>query len=134
MSRARRHLQAVTLLPNALSNALDQRDLCPLFVLGQLVANLAAGKAALGRQVQVLERHILCGLLDTFDDNVLVLKLSRLGGHQAQHDLLAGSNVLKRLKATGAWRIELKVERVDVLMCEQVRRNGIVPPSKAYVE
>lgn len=134
MSRARCHLQTVTLLPNALGNVLDQRDLCPLFVLGQFVANLTAGKAALGRQVQVLERHILCGLVDTFDDNVLVLELSGLGGHQAQHDLLAGSNILERLKATGARRIELKVERVDILVRKQVRCNGIVTPSKAYVE
>ena len=107
MPRTRRHLQTLALLPNALGNALDQRDLRPLLVLGQLVANLAAGKAALGRQVQILERHVLSGFADALDDNILVLELCRLGGYQAQHDLLAGSDVLERLKAAGARRVEL---------------------------
>ena len=80
-SRTRRHLQTLALFPNALGNALDQRDLCPLFVLSQLVANLAAGKATLRRQIQVLERNILCSLVNTLNDGILILKLSGLGGH-----------------------------------------------------
>ena len=48
MSRTRRHLRTLLLLPDTLGNTLDQRDLRPLLVLGQLVANLTAGKAALG--------------------------------------------------------------------------------------
>ncbi len=124
MSHTRRHLRTLPLFPNALGNTLDQRDLCPLLVLGQLVANLAAGKATLRRQIQVLERNILCSLVNTLDDGVLVLKLSGLGGHQAQHDLLARGNVPQRLKTTGARRIELQVKRVDILVCEQVWRDG----------
>mgnify|MGYP000829878473 CR=1 FL=1 len=129
--RTRRHLQTLALFPNALGNTPDQRNLCPLLVLGQLIANLAAGKATLRRQIQVLERHVLCRLADALDDNILVLELCRLGGHQAQHDLLAGSNVLERLKTTGAGRVELQIERVNVLMRKQVRRDGVVAALKS---
>ena len=38
--------------------------------------------------------------------------------------------MLERLKATGARRIELKVERVDILVRKQVRCNGIVTTLK----
>ena len=64
--------------------------------------------------------------MNTLDDDILVLELGDLGGHQAQHDLLAGSNVPERLKTTGAGRIELQVECVDILVCEQVRCDGII--------
>ena len=65
MSRTRRHLQAVALLPNALGDALDQRDLCPLLVLGQLVANLAGGKStgSLVIKLQEISIHILYDLI-----------------------------------------------------------------------
>ena len=129
--RTRRRLRTASLFPDTLHNTLDQRNLCPLLVLGQLVANLAAGKATLRRQIQVLERHVLYRLADALDDGVFVLELCRLGGHQAQHDLLAGGNVLERLKATGTRRIELKIERIDVLVCEQVRRDGAIAALKS---
>ena len=124
MSRTRRHLQRVPLFPNTLGNTLDQRDLCPLLAFGQLVANLAAGKATLRRQIQILKRHVLCCLMNTLDGRVLVLELGCLGGHQTQHDLLTGRNVLERLKTTGARSVELQIERVNVLMRKQVRGDG----------
>ncbi len=57
--------------------------------------------------------------------------LCRLGGYQAQHDLLAGSDVLERLKAAGARRVELQIERIDILMCEQIRSDRVVAAFKS---
>ena len=74
MSRTRRHLRTVALLPNALGNALDQRDLCPLFVLGQFVANLAAGKAALWGKAEVVEWNVLRCFCDAGLYRFFVLK------------------------------------------------------------
>ena len=91
-------LRTAALLPDTLGNAPNQRNLCPLFVLGQLVADLAAGKATLGRQVQVLERHVLCGFADALDDNILVLKLSDLGGYMPSTTFLPGATYLSGSK------------------------------------
>ena len=64
--------------------------------------------------------------MNTLDDDILVLELGDLGGHQAQHDLLAGSNVPERLKTTGAGRVKLQVERIDILVRKQERCDGII--------
>ena len=56
------------LAPNLFGDFLDQSDFCPLFFFGELVANFAAGKAALRGKAQILkgERTLMplrCGPL-----------------------------------------------------------------------
>lgn len=53
--------------PHGLGNFLDQFELIPLFQLGQLVADLTGGKAALRTQAKTVERDILFCLMDAGD-------------------------------------------------------------------
>lgn len=56
--------------PHGLGNFLDQFELVPLFQLGQLVADLTGGKAALRTQAKTVERDILFCLMDAGDYKV----------------------------------------------------------------
>ena len=49
--------------PHGLGDFLDQFELVPLFQLGQLVADLTGGKAALRTQAKTVERDILFCLM-----------------------------------------------------------------------
>ena len=53
--------------PHGLGDFLDQFELVPLFQLGQLVANLTGGKAALRTQAKTVERDKLFCLMDAGD-------------------------------------------------------------------
>ena len=53
--------------PHGLGDFLDQFELVPLFQLGQLVADLTGGKAALRTQAKTVERDILFCLMDAGD-------------------------------------------------------------------
>ena len=52
------------LAPHVLGDGLDECDLGPLLVFGELVAFLGGGEAALGGQAQAVERSVLGGFLD----------------------------------------------------------------------
>src|SRR3954469_21522731 len=77
-------------------------ELGPLLVLGQQVALLGAGEAALRRQAELVERREFRRLFDTPLELVLALELAGLGRHDAQHDLLALREKTQRLEAAGA--------------------------------
>ena len=109
---------------------MDEGNLGPLLVLGELVAALAGGKAALGREAEVLKRHVLGGLVDALNEELLILKTRLLAGHKAEHDFLALGNVRKWLEAAGSRGIKLQVEGIDVLVGKQVGRNGLVAALK----
>ena len=53
--------------PHGLGDFLDQFELVPLFQLGQLVADLTGGKAALRAQAKTVEQDILFCLMDAGD-------------------------------------------------------------------
>lgn len=53
--------------PHGLGDFLDQFELVPLFQLGQLVADLTGGKAALRTQAKTVERDMLFCLMDAGD-------------------------------------------------------------------
>lgn len=53
--------------PHGLGDFLDQFELIPLLQLGQLVADLTGGKAALRTQAKTVERDILFCLMDAGD-------------------------------------------------------------------
>ena len=56
--------------PHGLGDFLDQFELVPLLQLGQLVADLTGGKAALRTQAKTVERDILFCLMDAGDYKV----------------------------------------------------------------
>ena len=61
-------LLASGVLPDALGDFPDEGDFLPLVFLGEEVALLRRGEAALGAQAELRERHVARGLLDARDD------------------------------------------------------------------
>jgi hypothetical protein len=88
-------------------------ELAPLVVHRQRVAVVGAREAALRAQAQLVQRHDARRLVDAPFQVVLVLELAELGGHQAEHDLLAGRQRAQRLEAAGARAVELHEPAVD---------------------
>lgn len=112
--------------PDFLGDFLDQRELCPLLRFGQLVADLAAGEAALRAEAQSVERQVLFRFVDAGDHGVLVLELRALRCHQTEHDLLVATDSGQRRKAAAARIVEFKVIRAYVLAREQRLRNAVI--------
>ena len=80
----------------------DHLHLVPLGLLGQHVAFLGRGKAALRREAELVERDELRRLLDALLDVVLLLQRSGFRGHEAEHDLLVAlRHEAQRLEAAG---------------------------------
>ena len=106
------------LAPHVLGDGLDECDLGPLLVFGELVAFLGGGEAALGGQAQAVERNVLGGFLDAGLDGVRILKVGLLGGNQAEHDLLVAGDFGERREIAGTVVVELEVVGVHVLLAE----------------
>src|SRR6478609_8406971 len=64
-------------------------ELRPLLVLGQRIALLGRGKAALAGDAELVEGRILRRLVDAAFELVLAFELAALGGHDAEHHGLA---------------------------------------------
>ena len=111
------------LAPHVLGDGLDECDLGPLLVFGELVAFLGGGEAALGGQAQAVERNVLGGFLDAGLDGVRILKVGLLGGDQAEHDLLVAGDFGERREIAGTVVVELEVVGVHVLLAEQLGRD-----------
>lgn len=101
--------------PHGLGDFLDQFELVPLFQLGQLVADLTGGKAALRTQAKTVERDILFCLMDAGDYSIFVLQTGRFGRYKTQHHLFAICNILQRLKAAGARIVKFQIERIWIV-------------------
>lgn len=114
------------LTPHLFGDFAYQGHLRPLLLFGELVADFAAGEAALGRQAQVLKRYVLRRFMDAVDDGLLVLKLGAFRGDEAQHHLLAGRYAGQRREAAGALVVEFQEEGVDVLVCQQCIGHAVV--------
>ena len=112
--------------PDGLGDFLDQFEFVPLLQLGQLITDLTGCKATLRAQAETVERNVLLGLMNAGDDGILIFQSGRLGGDQAQYDLLAVGDVLQRLKAAGALVVKFQIERIHILLCQQEGRNGEV--------
>src|ERR1700733_14709631 len=83
----------------------DHPQLGPFFVLGQYVAFLGRGEAALRRQAQLVKIGELRCLFDAALDGVLAFEPAGLGRHQAEHGKAALLQALERLEAAGAFRV-----------------------------
>src|ERR1700749_2444683 len=85
----------------------DQGELVPLLLLGEVVALLGRGEAALAGQAELVEGGVLGGLVDPALDEVLGLELAALAGDHAEHDPLALGQVAERLEAARALVVPL---------------------------
>ena len=123
--------------PDGLSDFLDQFELVPLFQLGQLIADLAGGKAALRTQAKTVERNVLLCLADAGDDGILIFQPRRFGSDKTQHHFFAIGHIFQRLKAAGTHIVKLQIERIYIFLCQQERRNGeviaLAGPSRVVV-
>src|SRR5690242_21962455 len=87
--RDRRERRGRSLAPDLFRELDAAGELGPLLLLGQQVALLGRGEAALRRQAELLERGELRRLVDAALELVLALQRAGLGGHDAQHHRLA---------------------------------------------
>ena len=77
------------LAPNFLGDFLYQGDFSPLLFFGELIADFAAGKAALWGKAEVVEWNVLRCFCDAGLYRFFVLKAWLLGSDQAEHDVFA---------------------------------------------
>src|SRR5260370_31063802 len=100
--------------PHVASHLDDALEFLQVPVLGRRVAVMRAGEAALGRQAQPLQGHVLRGLVDAAPQGVPRFQRARLGGDEAEHHLLVARQQPQRLEATGALRVPFHEGAVDV--------------------
>src|SRR5712691_2608370 len=113
--------------PHLVGEGDDHAQLRPLLVLGEDIAFLGRGEAALGREAELLERRELGRLLDPALDVVLLLERAALGGDEAEHhDLVALGQVAQRLEAAGALAVVFEEIAVVVAAPEQVLGDRLV--------
>src|SRR5262245_6024467 len=94
---------AISLPPHLFGDLDHFTHLGPLLRLGEHVAFLGRGEAALRAERELLERRELCRLVDAALDQVLGLQRAALGGDDADHDdLVALGQEAQRLEASGA--------------------------------
>ena len=104
--------------PDFVGDPADQLQLLPLVVLGEDIAFLGRGEAALGRDAELVERDILRSLGDAGLDRLGVLELGELGGEEAEHhDLILDFS--ERLEAAGALGVVLEEEAVHAAVREE---------------
>src|SRR6185312_8098494 len=94
-------------------------ELRPLLVLGQRIALLGRGKAALAGDAELIEGCILRRLVDAALELVLAFELAALGGHDAEHHGLALGQHAQGLEAAGALIVVLHEVAVHVDLVEQ---------------
>src|SRR4029078_8868766 len=79
-----------------------ETQLRSLLVGAEVVALHGGGEAALRRETELVEIHVLRRLLDPALELVLGLQLAALGRDEAEHDDLVLGDEAQRLEATGA--------------------------------
>src|SRR3972149_8571424 len=87
--------------PYLVCDLLDEGELSPLLLLGDLVAFLGRGEAALRRQAEPVEIDEPGRLLDAALDGVLGLERAGLAGNQSEHRHLGLRQEAQRLGAAG---------------------------------
>src|SRR5262245_39675479 len=112
--------------PHLVGNLYDHPQLRPLLVLGERVAFLARGKAALRAEAELIEIDELARLLDAPLDPVLGFELSGLRRHQPQHHGLALAHAPQRLEGTGAVGVVFHEIAVHLDAVEQDVRHRVV--------
>ncbi len=98
-----------------------------MLVLGQDIALLGRGKAALRRQAELLQRRVFRGCLDPALEIVLALDLAEFRGHQPEHDLLLPlGQEAQRLEAASALGVVFEEIAVDVEVAQEMLGDELV--------
>ena len=113
---------------SAISTIIAQ--LRPLLVLGQRIAFLGRGEAALRRKAELIERRELRRLVDAAQDRVAAFELSGLRGDEAEHDGLALGQEAQRLEAAGALGVVLHEVAVHLDRVEQDLGDRLVAAAR----
>src|SRR5262249_41237697 len=123
-----RHAKPPWSTPDLPGDLDDHAELRPLLLLGQDIAFLGRGEAALRRQGELVERDVLGRLVDALPDRVLAFELAALGGDEADHhDLFALRQKAQRLEPAGALGVVFEEIAVDALdRAEQVLGDELV--------
>ena len=100
--------------PDVLGDLRDQAQLVDLLVRVEHVALHRGGEPALGREAELVERHVASGFVDAALELVGVFHAPALGGDQPEHDPLACRHETQRGEAARAFVVELAEEGVDV--------------------
>ena len=114
------------LSPDFFSNFLYQRKLCPLVFFGQLIADLTGRKSALRAEAETIQRNVLCSLMDSVDNGLLVLQFRLFRSNQTQHYLFIGRNLCKRFKTAASLIIVFQQQCVYIFLCENIVCNRII--------
>src|SRR5260370_29810185 len=100
--------------PNPPRRLHDHSELCPLLFLGEEVAFLRRGEAALRAEAELVHRDVTPGLVDAAADVVGLLQHAALRGDETQHDPLRPRlDEAQRLEAAGAPGVVFQEEAVD---------------------
>jgi hypothetical protein len=116
--------------PHGISNAPDKLQLLPHILVTQRVTLRVRCKTTLRADAALLDRILsrlssaLCnpvgGLVNTGNHLILVFKSGEFGGDHTKNDILVLREVGKRLEATSASRVVLKVVGVDVKVLQEL--------------
>src|SRR5215467_438324 len=102
------------LAPHLAGGLDDELELGPLLLVRQLVARGDARKPTLRRQRQLLQGHVLGGLVDAPLQLVLLLEAAVLGGDQIQHNDVVLGHEEQRGEVASAGRIIFEEESIDL--------------------
>src|SRR5258708_17293208 len=107
------------LSPDLVGNLGDPPELCPLLVLGQDIALLGGGEAALRREAELVEVDEPCRLVDASLEVVLGFERPALRSDEPEHHHLALGHEAQRREAAGAVAVAFHEISVDVDLVEQ---------------
>src|SRR5688572_23015938 len=114
-----RHFTICLSAPDLFGDLDHLTHLRPLLLLGEDVAFLGRGEAALRAERELLERGVLRGLVDAALDQVFRLERAALRGDHADHDdLLALGQEAQRLETAGAVAVVFQEIAVEVALAE----------------
>src|SRR5436190_15113056 len=99
---ATRYSLLAFLAPDLVGDLHDPPQLRPLLVLGQDIALLGGGEAALRREAELIEVDVPRGLVDAALELVLGFERPALRGDEPEHDHLALGHETQRREAAGA--------------------------------
>src|SRR4029450_5419990 len=88
--------------PHLFGELHDHAQLRPLLLLGQEIALLGRGEAALRRERELIDIDVFRRLLDPPLELIAALELAGLGGDEPEHDGLALWHEPQRLEPAGA--------------------------------
>src|SRR3954453_1898546 len=119
LSRGRHRARPILSSPDLVGDLHDPPQLRPLLVLGQDIAFLGGGEAALRREAELVEVDVPRGLVDAALELVLGFERPALRGDEPEHDHLALGHETQRREAAGAVAVVFHEIGVDVDLVEQ---------------